>query len=153
MYHWLVYIHVLATFAFLLTHGVSSVVALRLRRQRDPAVARAWLELNTSGSMVAALYGTLLTLCSQWHRQRLPGRLVGPGLDLALPGPAHRHHRVHVPHRFPPLQPRASGVGHGLVDGRKEHPPGEPAPAEDSRRYWRKRRRLLWRLSASAASA
>lgn len=39
MYHWMVYIHVLATFAFLLTHGVSSVVALRLRRQRDPAPA------------------------------------------------------------------------------------------------------------------
>ena len=29
MYSWLVYIHVLATFAFLLAHGVSSVVALR----------------------------------------------------------------------------------------------------------------------------
>ena len=62
MYHWMVYIHVLATFAFLLTHGVSSVVALRLRHQRDPGLARAWLQLNTSGGFVAVFYGSLLVL-------------------------------------------------------------------------------------------
>ena len=45
MYSWLVYIHVLATFAFLLAHGVSSVVALRLRRQRDPALALSLIHI------------------------------------------------------------------------------------------------------------
>ena len=81
MYHWMVYIHVLATFAFLLTHGVSSVVALRLRHQRDPGLARAWLQLNASGGGAGRSYGAESTLegcgrvlwvaaraSTQWHR-------------------------------------------------------------------------------------
>lgn len=62
MYSWMVYIHVLATFAFLITHGVSSVVSLRLRHQRDPAQARAWLELYASPGVYKILYGSLLVL-------------------------------------------------------------------------------------------
>ncbi|MBP6017134.1 MAG: hypothetical protein KA586_10480 [Candidatus Promineofilum sp.] len=63
MYPWIVYIHVLATFAFLLTHGVSSVVTLRLRGQRDPALARAWMLIYyDNGIYYGALYSSLLVL-------------------------------------------------------------------------------------------
>jgi len=129
MYHWMVYIHVLATFAFLLTHGVSSVVALRLRRQRDPAVARAWLQLNASGGFVAVFYGSLLTLLVSGVISGFMGDWWGNGwiwLALALLigiivamfviGTRH-YGRVR----------RALGMGY--FDGRQEQPAGEPAAA------------------------
>ncbi|HOU41422.1 MAG TPA: hypothetical protein PK829_09150 [Promineifilum sp.] len=131
MYHWMVYIHVLATFAFLLTHGVSSVVALRLRRQRDPAVARAWLQLNASGGFVAVFYGSLLTLLVSGVISGFMGDWWGNGwiwLALALLigiivamfviGTRH-YGRVR----------RALGMGY--FDGRQEQPAGEPAAAEE----------------------
>ena len=62
MYPWIVYLHVLAVIAFMLTHGVSTVVALRLRSSQDPALARAWLELTASDTFFALLYGSLLAL-------------------------------------------------------------------------------------------
>lgn len=131
MYHWLVYIHVLATFAFLLTHGVSSVVALRLRHQRDPAVARAWLELNASGGVVAVLYGSLLILLisgiitgfmGDWWGQGWIwlslGLLIGIIVSMYLIGSRH-YSRVR------------QALGMAWFDGRKAHPPGEPASAEE----------------------
>lgn len=45
MYPWMVYLHVLATLTFLFAHGVTSIVAWRLRGGPDPATARAWLGL------------------------------------------------------------------------------------------------------------
>lgn len=62
MYPWLVYLHILATFTFMLAHGVSSVVSWRLRGQRDPATVRAWLELYANNGVYAVLYGSLLVL-------------------------------------------------------------------------------------------
>lgn len=62
MYNWMIYIHVLAVFVFLIAHGVSSIVSLRLRKQRDPALARAWLELYADHAVYAALNGSLLVL-------------------------------------------------------------------------------------------
>ena len=88
MYEWLVYIHVLATFAFLLTHGVSSVVALRLRGQRDPALARAWMLIYyDNGIYYGALYGSLLVLLLTGIISAFMGRWWGHGwiwLSLAL---------------------------------------------------------------------
>lgn len=131
MYHWLVYIHVLATFAFLLTHGVSSVVALRLRRQRDPAVARAWLELNTSSGVIAALYGSLLTLLVSGIISGFMGDwwgrgwiwlslflLIGIIVSMFLIGSRH-YSQVR------------KALGMAWFDGRKEHQPSEPAPVEE----------------------
>ena len=62
MYPWVVYLHVLATLTFLLAHGVSRVVAWRLKNRPDPAQARAWLELNANGAVVGMFYGSLLLL-------------------------------------------------------------------------------------------
>ncbi len=131
MYHWLVYLHVLATFAFLLTHGVSSVVALRLRRQRDPAVARAWLELNTSGGMMAALYGSLLVLLVSGIISGFMGDwwgngwiwlslvlLIGIIVSMFLIG--SRHYSL-----------IRKALGMAWFDGRKAQPPVAPASAEE----------------------
>lgn len=129
MYHWMVFIHVLATFAFLMTHGVSSVVALRLRSQRDPVVARAWLELYASGRVVEVFYGSLLTLLVSGVFSGFMGDWWGRGwiwLSLALLifimvsmfliGSRH-YSRVR------------KALGMAWFDGRRGHPPGEPAPA------------------------
>jgi hypothetical protein len=131
MYHWMVYIHVLATFAFLLTHGVSSVVALRLRKQRDPALARAWMELNASGVVVAVFYGSLIVLLvsgiisgfmGHWwgHGWIWLSLLLLIGLIVAMFLIGSRHYgRVR------------KALGMAWFDGRREHPPGEPGLAEE----------------------
>lgn len=131
MYHWMVYIHVLATFAFLLTHGVSSVIALRLRNQRDPALARAWLELNASGGVMGVLYGSLLVLLISgiisgfmgdwWGRGWIwlsLALLIGIIVAMFLLGSRH-YSRVR------------KALGMAWFDGRKAQLPGEPAPAEE----------------------
>ncbi|WP_374686317.1 hypothetical protein [Promineifilum sp.] len=131
MYQWLVYIHVLATFAFLLTHGVSSVVALRLRHQRDPVLARAWLELNASGGIMGVLYGSLLALLVSgiisgfmgdwWGRGWIWLSLVLLiGIIVAMFLLGSRHYS----------QVRKA-LGMAWFDGRKAQPPGEAAPAEE----------------------
>lgn len=131
MYHWMVYLHVLATFAFLLTHGVSSVVALRLRNQRDPALARAWLELNANSVVVTVFYGSLLMLLvtgvisgfmgDWWGRGWIWLSLVlliGIIVSMYLIGSRY-YSRVR------------KALGMAWFDGRREHPPGDPAPAEE----------------------
>jgi plastocyanin len=57
---WWKFVHLLGVFAFLSVHGVSVGVALRLRRERDPAKINALLDL--SGRMVMALYISLAVL-------------------------------------------------------------------------------------------
>lgn len=60
MYPWLVYLHVIAVFGFLMAHGVSAAVALTLRRERDPRRLSALLAL--SGSAVGLMDGSILLL-------------------------------------------------------------------------------------------
>ena len=131
MYSWLVYIHVLATFAFLLAHGVSSVVALRLRRQRDPALARAWLQLNASGGFVAVFYGSLLLLLITGIISGFMGDWWGQGwiwLSLALLIGIIVGMFFIGTRRYSRLR---QALGMPWFDGRKEHPAGEPAPIEE----------------------
>lgn len=60
-YQWWFFVHLLGVFGFLLSHGVSAGVALKLRRERDPARIDALLQLSSSsvGSMWVSL-GVLL---------------------------------------------------------------------------------------------
>ena len=53
MYEWWVLLHLVGVFVFLLSHGVSVGVLLRLRRERDPAKVAALLEL--SGTSIKGL--------------------------------------------------------------------------------------------------
>ncbi|MGH2456917.1 MAG: hypothetical protein ACRDHD_11760 [Candidatus Limnocylindria bacterium] len=59
-YPWLVLLHVLGGFGFVLAHGVSMVVAVRLRSERDPARVTALLDV--SGFSLSILYLALLVL-------------------------------------------------------------------------------------------
>ena len=45
---WWTYLHVAGAFGFLAAHGVAVAVALRLRRERDPARCRGFLDLSRS---------------------------------------------------------------------------------------------------------
>lgn len=52
---WLVFAHVLGAFTFVLAHGVSVFVALRLRSERDLNRVAALLDLSRSAVMVASI--------------------------------------------------------------------------------------------------
>jgi hypothetical protein len=51
---WLVFGHILGAFTFVLAHGVSMFVALRVRKERDHAVVAALLDLSKSAVAIAA---------------------------------------------------------------------------------------------------
>jgi uncharacterized membrane protein len=48
MYLWWKYVHILGGLGFLAAHGATAAVALRLRKERDPARIRALLDLSRS---------------------------------------------------------------------------------------------------------
>lgn len=60
MYPWLVYLHLLSLFGFLLAHGASSSASFALRRERNLERIRALLEL--SGNSFGVMYVSLLVL-------------------------------------------------------------------------------------------
>jgi uncharacterized membrane protein len=62
MYPWFVFAHIAGALVFMLTHGVSAAVLLRLRRERDRARIATLLDLS-SGSMVA-FYASIVLLLS-----------------------------------------------------------------------------------------
>ena len=51
---WLVFAHILGAFTFVLAHGVSMFVAVRIRNERDHARVAALLDLSKSAVTVAA---------------------------------------------------------------------------------------------------
>jgi len=55
MYQWLVFLHVLGVFGFLLAHGAAAAVSFPLRGERDIARVRAWLDLSRSVTSVASV--------------------------------------------------------------------------------------------------
>ena len=57
MYEWWVFLHIAGAFGFLVVHGVSIFVALRLREERDPARINALLDI--SGRTVMPMYISL----------------------------------------------------------------------------------------------
>ncbi|HJR18130.1 MAG TPA: cupredoxin domain-containing protein [Actinomycetota bacterium] len=60
-YEWWVFLHVAGSFAFLTAHGVSVGVALRLRKERDPARVASLLDLSArTVPYFYASYGLLL---------------------------------------------------------------------------------------------
>jgi hypothetical protein len=57
LYPWVVLVHVVAAFLFILAHGASAIVSFRLRAERDPTRILALLDL--SASTIGPMYGTL----------------------------------------------------------------------------------------------
>lgn len=60
MYPWLVFLHVLGAFAFVMAHGVSATVVFRLRRETQRERIAALLDLSTV--YLNAMYGALMLL-------------------------------------------------------------------------------------------
>jgi hypothetical protein len=60
MYQWIVFLHILGALAFMLAHGASVAVLLRLRSERDRERIRTLLEL--SGASMRGFYGSILLL-------------------------------------------------------------------------------------------
>lgn len=60
LYSWAVFAHIAGVFGFLLSHGASAGVALRLRREDDARAVRALLAL--SGGTRRLMYGSLALL-------------------------------------------------------------------------------------------
>jgi hypothetical protein len=129
MYNWLVFLHVLGTFGFLLSHGASATVAFQLRRERNRERICALLELSGAsyGVMYSSLGLLLLTgivtgFLGRWWRYvwiwAALALLVAILVLMYVLGSAY-YGKVR------------KAVGMAYFDGRKEHPATEPAtPAE-----------------------
>jgi hypothetical protein len=61
LHHWIVFVHVAGVLGFLVAHGVSAGVVLRLRSERDPAAVRTLVDLSRR-SMVAMSVAALVWL-------------------------------------------------------------------------------------------
>ncbi|MFB3737653.1 MAG: DUF2269 family protein [Candidatus Velamenicoccus archaeovorus] len=59
-YRWIVFIHIVGVLGFVMFHGVSVMVALRLRRERDRAKIAELMQF--SGSSLSGMYASLLLL-------------------------------------------------------------------------------------------
>ena len=60
LYPWIVFVHVLAAFGFVLAHGTSALVAFAVRGERDPKRIAALLDL--SDARLGLMYGSLFIL-------------------------------------------------------------------------------------------
>ena len=74
---WLVFAHVLGAFTFVLAHGVSMFVALKVRGERDRARVGALLDLSKSAVVIAAfavlfllVTGIIAGFAGDWWGQR-----------------------------------------------------------------------------------
>lgn len=75
MYRWIVFLHILAAFAFFMAHGASAVMAFRLRRETEVARIRAILDLSNAALpiayfalMVVVLAGIAAGVMAGWFR-------------------------------------------------------------------------------------
>jgi cytochrome bd-type quinol oxidase subunit 2 len=60
VYNWLVFIHIIGVLGFVLAHGASAAMGLRLRKERNPERIRALLQLSSVSTSV--FYVSLLLL-------------------------------------------------------------------------------------------
>lgn len=84
LYQWLVFVHVLGVFGFLLAHGVSAWVVFRVRTERDVTALRSLLQLSASAviaSMVALVVllaaGIWAAFVGHWWAMRWPWAALG----------------------------------------------------------------------------
>jgi hypothetical protein len=61
LHTWVVFIHIAGVLGFLIAHGVSAAVALRLRSEREPAAVRTLVDLSRR-SMIVMSVGALVWL-------------------------------------------------------------------------------------------
>jgi hypothetical protein len=124
MYRWIVFLHILASFAFFMAHGASAVMAFRLRRERDLARIRAILDLSNAALpaaylalMVLVLAGLAAGIMGNWFSMKWIWAALGLLVLLwfGMHAYAYRY--------FTPLR---KAVGLPYRDG-KDHPAEPPA--------------------------
>lgn len=84
LYQWLVFVHVLGVFGFLLAHGVSSWVIFRVRAERDVKSVQTLLQLSSS-AVIASMASLLVVLVAgiwaafvgHWWAMRWPWVALG----------------------------------------------------------------------------
>lgn len=131
MYPWLVFLHILGLFGFLLAHGASSSASFALRRAQTLERVRALLEL--SGNSFGVMYLSLLVLLvsgiaagvvGQWWSQAWIW--VSLGLLILIVGAmAGLGSRIYGEAR------KAAGLPY--FEGTKQRPAMEPASVEEIR--------------------
>lgn len=128
-YPWIVFVHVLAAFAFVLSHGVSAYAALQMRADRRREQVAAMLDL--SGTSLSLMYVALLVLLvagiaagfigNWWGRLWIwlaLGILVAVSIFMYLAGT-----RFYIQVRH--------AVGKSAPQDPKDNPPPEPVSAEE----------------------
>ena len=75
LYNWIVFLHVAGAFTFVLAHGASAGVALKLREERDVPRVQALLELSNVANLPIAIY---------------PGMKIGQISFIRMTSPAER---------------------------------------------------------------
>jgi hypothetical protein len=129
MYRWLVYVHILGVFVFLLAHGGSASVVFRLRRETERSRMAALLDLSSTGLGVA--YGSLLVLLIAGIILGFVGRWWGSGwiwasLGLLVVTAVGMYLRSSVPlHRV------RKAAGMPYFDGRRGQPAAPHASDEE----------------------
>lgn len=85
MYRWLVFLHILGAFGFMLAHGVSVNVMLQLRRERDRQRIETLLGLARSRMVATFTWASFLMLLAAGITLGFLGRWWGTGwIWLAL---------------------------------------------------------------------
>lgn len=77
MYQWLVFLHLLGVFGFLISHGVSVAATFALRKERDPKRVQSLLQISSSS--ISAFYPSLLALLIGGVGATFDGDLWGYG--------------------------------------------------------------------------
>jgi len=129
MYPWLVFLHVLGVFGFLMAHGVSAGVAFALRRERN--LERVHALLNLSSSSLGILHGSISLLFVTGIIVGFMGQWWSRGwiwLSLGLLVAIYVYMGIAASGFYGKVR-KATGLAY--MDGFKSRPPAEPASAEE----------------------
>lgn len=129
MYPWLVFLHVLGVFGFLMAHGISAGAAFKLRRERKLERVRALLDLSSSS--LGILHGSITVLFLTGIIAGFMGRWWGRGwiwVSLGLLIAIYVYMGVAGSGFYSQVR---KAVGLAYMQGFKPHPPGEPASCEE----------------------
>jgi hypothetical protein len=84
LYPWLVFLHIGGAFLFVMAHGVSAVVAFRLRAERDANRMVALLDLSATsvgvmyiGLLLLLVAGIIAAINRNWFSQGWPWAAIG----------------------------------------------------------------------------
>jgi hypothetical protein len=128
MYQWIVFLHILAAFAFFMAHGASAVMAFRLRRETDLARIGAILDLSDAALpvayfalMVLVIAGVIAGIMAGWFRMGWIWTAIVLLVILWFGMHAYAF-RFYTPLR--------KAVGLPYRDG-KDHPASEPASSAE----------------------